>query len=212
MKRLFTLMICCAAFLGCTKDDDAAMAEEETYFCGTPYLYSNSLTLLKINFVDYAFEGAFHFSSLLKDTVPNDTIPLLINYQPPGDFGNLALHHATDSTLIFDGSIVWTGLGQLNFPNSFVPASSFGTNATPQAQPADSLITLYAEPAWEEVNRPIEYTSIWNSVKHSTALPFINNDTKFGLFVYTPSVGIGTPSDWDYFLLIYNTGNFVNSH
>ena len=53
----------------------------------------------------------------------------------------------------------------------------------------------------------IDYSSIWNSISN---LEIVNNylntnpNGKINLFLYTPSVGIGNPADWDWYIILKN--------
>ena len=78
---------------------------------------NNSLILIKVDYLTYNFEGYYEIPINEIDYF-NDSIPLSVNYFPPGDFGSIELIY-NNSISVFNGTIVWMGLGQILYPENF---------------------------------------------------------------------------------------------
>lgn len=165
-----------------------------------------TLALLKVDYQTHKFEGAKVFYFDAAGAVPQ-TIPIQMTYVPPGDFGNITLQYAPTGDTVFDGSIIWSGKGEMT-----QPLLSKGFPAGPVALPAPDtndveVITPNTYIRKEAYNIPDVWTGISNL--YITRDFMQNHNTRVGIFLYMPSVGIGDPADWDYFWLLYsvNTGN-----
>lgn len=158
---------------------------------------ANKVLLLKVDYQTRAFEGGTELS------FPGPKTPLTIqaDYKAPSDFGNISLYYKERNEKIFDGSIIWMGKGQINFPYNFQSASQF-----------DRVMTAdYVSPAkgFENVFNPnqdsLDYNPIWASVQSLMVVrDYLQNnpESKVQLFLYTPSVGVGDPADWDWILIL----------
>ena len=78
---------------------------------------NNSLILIKVDYLTYNFEGYYEIP-INEIDYSNDSIPLSVNYFPPGDFGSIELIY-NNSISVFNGTIVWMGLGQILYPENF---------------------------------------------------------------------------------------------
>ena len=187
MKKLLILSVFLGLFSSCEDDCDS----QET-------LASNTILLLKVDLMTYTFEGAkeLELSSEISDS---ETIPLYVDYAPPGDFGNIALYYEGEE-LIFDGSIIWMGLGEISYPESFDPPSSFSELNSTIPLPDTTRFQLI----FNDFNYPsIDYSLIWNAINKLEIVNDYHESYKnIGLFLYTPSVGIGDPNDWDWFVIM----------
>lgn len=144
----------------------------------------------------YNFEGGNEqfINSKITDS---DTIPITVNYKAPGDFGNIALYYQPTNDLLFDGSIIWMGTGTIKYPKTFKSAGSYPLLDNPIDKPDDSRFnSIFGKP-------PSDYSLIWNSVgKLKIVSDYLKSNKKIGLFLYTPSVGIGNPYEWDWFVFM----------
>jgi len=189
-KLIIILFIAIAAgLLGSCKKHD-----------GNDYVSGNgvSLALLKVDYQTHKFEGGkvFHFN----DNGLHTDIPVQMTYIPPGDFGNMTLLYAPTGDSIFDGSIVWSGKGKMTYPTltGNFPAAT-GTVATPDSN-AVQIISPYTYIKKAEYNIPAVWAGISNLL---ITKEFSRAHARTGLFLYTPSVGMGDPADWDYFWILY---------
>lgn len=82
----------------------------------------SQLLLLKINYTTSEFEGGKLYGF---NTIPADTIPLEIEYVEPGDFGYIKITHKPDFEVIFEGEIIWRGVGEIQIPEKFIDPADF---------------------------------------------------------------------------------------
>ncbi len=157
----------------------------------------NRLLLLKIDYLTHDFEGGKEME-FDNTGYENDSLPITVNYQSPGDFGSIELIYNPSGEQIFKGTIVWMGCGDIIFPKSFVDPDDFDQIQNTVAPPDTNFIQEIFN---ENVSDSI-FANIWNSVSNLTLVQqYMQAGNKVGIFLYTPSVGIGDPADWDYFLI-----------
>lgn len=152
---------------------------------------------LQVDYLTTTFEGGTEWTFNA-----HPTFTIVPNYQPPGDFGNLSLTYQEENATIFDGGIHWMGKGTLQTPSSILPAASFPLT-TAVVQP----------PAFEEIEY-VTYTpdppasieqDLWQAIKNLQLVENYlrsNPNGKLHYFLYTPSVGIGDPADWDWVIYL----------
>jgi hypothetical protein len=158
----------------------------------------NKVMLLKVDYETNTFEGG-------NETVfPSSTATFTVTNQviPPGDFGNIKLFYSELNTKIFDGDIIWMGDGQIHFPTSFLSANQYNFINT---------LVLIADPVFENVYNPdntnYNYSEIFNAIRY---LEIVNQyrasnpNATVKLFLYTPGVGVGDPSQWKWIFIIKN--------
>lgn len=156
----------------------------------------NSLLLLKIDYLTYKFEGGYEIK--LSATEQSDTIPVKVAYLPPGDFGNISLYYKPSNQLFFNGDIIWMGRGEIKTPANFERPDSYTKLSIPIAQPSDGQFqNIFNE--WN-FNKQAE---IWEAVNNLEIVSvYLKHNKKIGIFLYTPSVGVGNPADWDWFIVL----------
>lgn len=162
--------------------------------------YSNSkLLILKVDYLTNNFEGGKE--TLF--TIPTSTFTITTQYDSPGDFGNIRLIYQELNEIIFDGSIIWMGTGEIHIPQNILAANQFNHVLTSDY--------VYPRGGFENVFNPNEqeydYSQIWSSVQGLVKVREYlssNPNASVKLFLYTPSVGIGNPADWDWIIFIKN--------
>lgn len=180
--HLLALLAIVTGFASCTKK---------------PSSPHDSLLLLKVDYLTYKFEGGTEIQ-LSQSVAGTDTLPVETIYNPPGDFGDITLKYQPSGDNIFAGTIIWMGCGQITYPASLNPSKSFSTypNPVPMPDSTDFQQIFKYSPA-------LQADSAWMAVKD---LKIVHRYSKFakniGIFLYTPSVGMGDPADWDYFLIM----------
>ena len=178
-------------FTSCKKEDDN---DQENV--------SKTLVLLKVDYLTHDFEGG-QLVELPASTNLSDTLPLIVNYVAPSDFGSLSVYYNSYSptSLVFDGSIVWNGLGSRSFPSSLAAAVDFPLLSSPLAA-IDS--TEFKVIHYDLAPQQIYYDSIWDGIKNLEIVGFVRSTstTKMALFLYRPSDGPGDPADWDWYILM----------
>lgn len=156
----------------------------------------DTILLLKVDYLTHSFEGATEIQ-LSQPAAKQDSLPIEVHYLPPGDFGNISLHYTPTDDSLFDGSVIWMGCGHIKYPNQLTPASQFTTSNTPAPLPVNADF----QQLFGNQNHPMD--SIWYAVDQLDIVKeYAENDKKVGYFLYTPSVGVGNPADWDYILFM----------
>ena len=159
---------------------------------------NNSLILIKVDYLTYNFEGYYEIPINEIDYF-NDSIPLSVNYFPPGDFGSIELIY-NNSISVFNGTIVWMGLGQILYPENFENAINLEQMSTNIEFPND-LNHIDLNQHSIEYEYPID--SIWESINSYEIIEnYIQNTPNIATLLYTPGVGIGDPNYWDYILIM----------
>lgn len=166
-------------------------------------MQDSNVLLLKVDYLTQAFEGG---TQIIVDE-PISDFDIISSYQAPGDFGGIQLYSANSNTLLFDGTIIWMGLGLMEYPANLKPASSFETleEALPLPSAEAFSKVMYDEYAYypEDMN----LATIWSAIDKLAVVKDFrqsNPEAKIQLFLYTPSVGVGDPADWDWMLFLKN--------
>lgn len=184
MKK-FAIFIGIVLLFGCSKDDESKV--------------SNTILLLQVDYMTNVFEGGKEIPISFCNS-SSDTIPISVDYKEPGDFGSIALYYQPTNEMIFNGTIIWMGTGKKSFPNDFNSADSFLKLGSEIEQPN---ITRFQITYYNLYNQPIAYTNLWNAInKLEIVADYLNSNKKIGLFLYTPSVGVGNPNEWDWFVIL----------
>ncbi|WP_330442175.1 hypothetical protein [Flavobacterium sp. C4GT6] len=199
MEKSLLLLCFLAFFTACSDDsENQAVGDDNQLPVG------NKVVLLKVDLLTNTFEGGKEL------TFPeDDAFTLVYDYNPPGDFGDITLIYEEVSQPVFAGGIVWAGMGEMTYPESIDAAETFSTINNPVSQPDESDFVLVSvdEPATSPFLSEIDYDAIWTSVNNLAVVKeyrHSNPESKVSLFLYTPSVGVGDPADWDWFVILKN--------
>lgn len=137
------------------------------------------------------------------------TFTIATDYVAPGDFGSVTLRYDELDAPLFDGTIVWAGSGAMSYPASLDSADSFATlEETLEMPELDDFheVTLGEDEEGLQSMDP-DHQSIWAAIDNLEAVKNYresNPEAKISLFLYTPSVGIGNPEEWDWFVILKN--------
>jgi len=193
MKNIIlTLLISFGILFSCCKNNDPVI----------PCSSKNEVALLKVDYLTNTFEGG---KELIFSANPDFTISS--TYQPPLDFGAVQLFYEELNELIFNGTIVWMGLGTRSYPATLDSESDFTTINTITQKPNDSLFKNVMYDNYAFYPDTINYSDIWNSINNLELVSnYMNSNPggKVNLFLYTPSVGYGNPVDWDWYIILKN--------
>lgn len=158
---------------------------------------SSKVLVLKVDYLTNQFEEGKELS--FTKSSPNFNIQTI--YKAPSDFGNISMIYQDINELLFDGSIIWMGKGYIKFPSNFIPANSFERVLTSDY--------IYPKEGFENILYPdstnYDYSQIWSSVQSLVKVREYlraNPNTPVKLFLYTPSVGVGNPEDWDWIIFL----------
>lgn len=152
------------------------------------------ILISKVDYLTFRYKGFYALNVTNKLNSGNE-IPFVSQYQAPGDFGYIKLFYRNTDNLLMDGSIVWNGCGELNFPDSFRAGLPMD-NGLPY--PGQSRISFINDGGhYETVTDERDLQYIWQSVSRQKEFQhyYGNSSKKVAVYLYTPSVGIGDPAD-----------------
>lgn len=188
MKRSVSLFIVLSTLLlSCSKAD---LKEGKTV---------NKVLMLKVDYTTNKFEGGKEFAF----TKPASAFTISYQYQPPGDFGNIKLIYKELNETLFDGTIIWAGLGKMKFPESLLPPNEFDAVITDDfVSPANGFQNVF-----NPNNETYDYTRVWMSIQYLVkAREYLKSNPNqiVKIFLYTPGVGIGNPTDCSWIIYLKN--------
>ncbi|MCE5179829.1 MAG: hypothetical protein LLF81_11895 [Porphyromonadaceae bacterium] len=189
MKAKIFLLMILAVLIGCNPDE-LNMDKESV----------NQVLMLQVDYTTLEFEGGteFHFEK------PTDEFTIIHEYIPPADFGEVKLFYKELNELLFAGTIHWMGTGKMNFPEKLVPADKFNKVITEDLViPSNGFENIF-NPDNHDLTYEYYY-EIWLRVQNLTkAREYlrVNPLQKVKVFLYTPSVGVGNPLDWNWIVYL----------
>ncbi len=158
---------------------------------------SSKILVLKVDHLTSVFEGGTEIN-LSTNTEVSDSIPMSILYNPPGDFGDITLKYLPTGDSLFAGTIIWMGQGDRQFPAALAQASTFATG-TSAPIPAHTQF----QPILTDHNQTYPYATIWSAIQNLSIIQsYLAVGKKVAVYHYTPSVGIGNPADWDWYVFM----------
>lgn len=185
MKKFIAILFLFVAAMGCNHNIEP--------------ITGNKVLLLKVDFQTNTFEGGKELT-FAKEI---ETFTITNVYVSPGDMGSIKLMYSELNDSLFSGTILWMGKGEMTYPKDLLKADQF-----------ESVVTLdYITPkaGFENVFNPddktYDYNKVWSSVQALVkARQYLrsNPDATVKLFLYTPSVGMGNPADWDWIMFLKN--------
>jgi hypothetical protein len=187
-------------FFAACSDDNASPTDNTS-----PINTENKVLLLKVDLLGNTFEGGTEL--IFPDA---EGFTLEHEYVSPGDFGSIKLKYEETGGTIFDGTIVWNGHGQMTYPEALEAPNTFSVTDNEVPMPSDSQFEVVEYAGEGEIGFPlmsIDMEAIWGSVSHLQqveAYRASNPNAKVHLFLYAPSVGIGDPAQWDWFVILKN--------
>lgn len=113
--------------------------------------------------VDYK-TGAFEAGTEIFIDEPVSDFDITTTYQSPGDFGGIQLYSANSNTLLFDGTIIWMGLGVMNYPANLQDSNSFETLTESVAMPDENLFSKVMYDEFAFYPEDMDVTSIWSAI------------------------------------------------
>jgi hypothetical protein len=167
--------------------------------------YVNFATLI-FDFESYEFEGG-NMAYYDCTGCTGDSIPYIVDFMSPGDFGGITFDLNPGQEVFFDATIVWAGMGQIQYPNTFNTEYPFTYSNNAVEIPAD---IKYLEMNGEEMIDGswlfAKKDSVWNSVDSlGVTNLFAANNFKALVYFYPPSVGVLDPSVAKWVVFLYAT-------
>jgi hypothetical protein len=162
-----------------------------------------NLFTLKVDFMTNNFEGG---NLAYYDCVAcvNDSLPLEVIYNSPGDFGDIRFKLNESSETIFSASIIWMGEGDIDLPQTFVNTEPFIDQQIPFALPSN--VRVYDEEGSITSNSTLVQMAqgAWTSVEAlGIVRQALEDNFKVGMSVYTPSVGMTNWSVAKWIIFLY---------
>ncbi|MGJ8684013.1 MAG: hypothetical protein ACSHWW_05280 [Nonlabens sp.] len=190
--RTFISILLVSFLLSCSSSNTSSLTSAS----------DNKVALLKVDYLTNTFEGG-----TVLDFPVHSSFTLATEYQAPGDFGGVQVYYAGLNEMIFDGSIVWAGLGERSFPQNLDSPADFQLTTTPAPQPSDYYMEVVNYDQTAFYPHVIDYVALWGAVKDLDVVAKFraNNPGEYvHLLLYTPSVGIGDPAEWDWYVMVKN--------
>lgn len=185
--------------VSCTKNNNAIPSNTSTNATVLPP--QNKLLTLKIDYLTNTFEGA------LETIYSNPTSSFTISkqYKTPGDFGYINFFYQEFNQLIFDGEIIWMEKGNLIYPTSFIAPSQFSITTSPSSVTPSAGFENLDNTGYAGNN--VNFYAMWGAIQNLALVrSYLNSNPTCTVkyFLYTPSVGVGNPADWDWIVFIKN--------
>lgn len=169
------------------------------------------ILIAKVDYMTFEYGGFYSMNVTNKQNEGNE-IPFLADYMSPCDFGYIKLYYRDQSNLLMDGSIIWAGCGELNFPETFVKGNSSNTYVPEYTMkhglsfPSDRISYIDADGSYvqdvDESDNDLGY--IWQTLSEQEEFMSYYEQTskKVAVYLYTPSVGLGDPYEWYYMVFV----------
>lgn len=150
------------------------------------------ILISKVDYMTYQYKG-FYALNVSGKTDADAFIPIVSEYQSPGDFGFIRLYYRNTGNLLLDGTIIWDGCGQLLFPGSF-RAGLPEKEALPFPG-VDLFRRLDTAGRYIETVDEKEMRHIWQSVSQQKEFRhyYGNSRKQVTVYLYGPSVGMFDP-------------------
>lgn len=160
---------------------------------------ANKVLMLKVDYMTNTFEGGKEFTFAKSITA----FTIIYEYKAPGDFGSIKLTYRELNEPLFDGTIIWEGLGKMIFPKNLQPASEFDAFITTDiVYPINGFRNVF-----NPGNETYDYNKVWMSIQYLVKVREYlksNPNETVKIFLYMPSVGIGNPADWYWVVYLKN--------
>ena len=153
------------------------------------------ILISKVDYLTYRYKGFYALNVSDKLNTGNE-IPFVSEYQSPGDFGYIKLFYRNTNNLLMDGSIIWNGCGELNFPASFRAGQRLSSGMPYPGQGRIAFINNGGR--YRTVTDETDLQRIWQSVSRQKEFQHYYHSKpckRVAVYLYTPSVGLGDPAD-----------------
>jgi hypothetical protein len=171
-----------------------------------------SMATLMVNYSTYAFDGG-DVSYYLCPSCTMDSIPFVIDYVAPGDFGGVTFTLSPSQDSVFNATIIWMGTGQIYYPTSFSTLAPFANNDVLTNKPSD---LRYIDTNGSEINETSlinKADSAWNAIDslEITGL-FAHKGFKSAIYLYPPRVGMFDPNAAKWIIFLYHNATNTAFH
>lgn len=194
MKKIIPAIALAALVASCTSND--SVQTDNTRVQDAP----NAAVLLKVDLNTNTFEGGQNVE------LPGDAVLNLVpQYVSPGDIGSITLKTLQSNTTVFSGGIHWAGKGEISFPQTFLTATDFAVSNTEAPLPGVSDVDFITYGEMPEFVNATDYATIWDAIDNLEVVKQSRQNhpgEKVHIMLYTPSVGVGNPAEWDWIVVL----------
>ncbi len=173
--KIYVYLIALTVYLfSCSSDDENNTIDHP--------IEEKEILYLQVNYTDNAFMGG----TILNSTNTTDLITYN-EFVEPGDFGNLKVYEQGTDILLFDGDVIWAGIGERISPENISSPESFSHVLTDDFQTPhlfDEIWQYY--PFEHEIEIP------WGAIQSLELVReklIENQNLSVKYFLYTPGVG-----------------------
>lgn len=193
MKKILPILASTLVFASCTNNENTLT---ENNAADQP----NAAVLLKVDLTTNTFEGGQNVE------LPGDAVLNLVpQYVSPGDIGSITLKTLQSNTTVFSGGIHWAGKGEISFPQTFLTASDYAVSGTEAPLPGVSDIDFITYAEMPEFVNGTDYAEVWDAIDNLEVVKqsrLNHPDEKVHIMLYTPSVGVGNPEEWEWIVVL----------
>jgi hypothetical protein len=145
------------------------------------------LSVLKIDYSDSIFEGAYLFK--FENCPDCDTLPLRAQFNPPIDFGSIRFYYIPSNTLVFNADIIWAGTGSIFYPDTFRLIDEFSIDSNDVSLPSE-IKYFHNCP----LGSTYKISFAWNAInKFNFVHALVQRGCAIGMYLYPPAVGAFDP-------------------
>lgn len=171
-----------------------------------------NIATLIVDFETYEFEGGNLRSFSLDTASDSDSLPFIISYNEPYDFGSILFQLDRSTDTIFYGTITWHGRGEIYIPEEISSADSFEKTTYKIKDPLSikhfeyiSLPILNGLAYDSTFKIEEKADSAWYTIKTlDITKQFSNGNYRVGIYLYPPSVGAFIPSRAKWIIFLYS--------
>ena len=154
------------------------------------------ILISKVDYLTFRYKGFYALNVTDKLNTGNE-IPFVSEYQSPGDYGYIKLFYRNTNNLLMDGTIVWSGCGELNFPESFRAGQRLSSSLHYPGQ--GHIAFINSSGRYTTVTDETDLQRIWQSISCQKEFQHYYFSKpchkRVAVYLYTPSVGVGNPAD-----------------
>jgi len=157
-----------------------------------------SLGVLLLDYNSCVFEGAVVYHYPPCAPCLDDSLPLSVEYHPPGDFGDIRFTYLPNGDTVFYGTIIWMGTGQMEVPTGVLPPDQFARSAgdAPYPERVQCFLCNQDPP-----------TAIWNAISSLDLVKaFQGPSLRVGVYRYGPRTGMFDPAVAKWVVFLYTRG------
>ena len=151
------------------------------------------ILICKVDYLTFQYKGFYALNVSGKEAY-SSLIPIISEYMPACDFGFIKLYYRNTANLLLDGTIVWSGCGQLAFPESFRAGLPVSKGISYPG--TEHFARLSEDGKYTETADEWEMQHIWQSVSYQKEFQhyYSNSSKKVAVYLYAPSVGLFNPN------------------